>query len=205
MKRVIFAIVMLVSVAMHLPSATAGDTPPKTEDEVHAALKAANPQYARNAKFYQNREDGIWGVDVSGCAVTTLEPLRGMDISAVACSNTGVTDLSPLKGMKLKQFTCSNTPVSDLRPLAGMPIFRLEIDETKVTDLSPLEGLSLQTLAFNPERITKGIEVLRTMDSLIMIMTEADKDAGKGLHLRTGLQPKTFWEKYDSGEFGSKK
>lgn len=180
------------------------NSPPLTEYKLHAALKTANPNYTGKAKVYKDKDGKIWGVDLSGCKISSLEPLRGMDLAAVACGQNEIRDLSPLAGMKLKQFSCSQAPIADLSVLSGMPLWTIEITDTKVTDLTPLKGMSLQQIGFNPERVAKGMEVLRDMKSLIIILTGADPDAGKGTHVRVGLGAKEFWQKYDSGAFNKR-
>ncbi|MGA2034856.1 MAG: ankyrin repeat domain-containing protein [Thermoguttaceae bacterium] len=179
----------------------AGDAAPTTVAALHQALKAANPHYTGEAKVYKDEHGKIWGIDMSKCRVTSLEPLRGMELKAVVCNDTEVQDLSPLKGMQLEQFICATSQVDDLSVLAGMPLHRIDISGTKVRNLKPLKGMSLQEIGFNPHEIAEGIEVLREMTSLLIIFTDTPKQTAVGPRLRAGLQPKTFWENYDRGEF----
>lgn len=200
MKKIGTIAVMLL---MIVSSSLAGtnNTPPSNENELYAALKDANPAYTGKAKVYTDKNNKIWGIDVSNCGISNLEPLRGMALEAIACSQNDIKDLSPLAGMKLKQFSCTQTPIEDLTPLAGMPLWKIEIAKTKVVDLTPLKGMPLQMIEFNPRVITKGIELLRDMKSLSIIFTEPDEEVGKGTHVRVGLGSEKFWEQYDRGDF----
>jgi len=130
---------------------------------------------------------------ISANDVNDLSPLRDLPLVFLACAKTRVSDLSPLKNMKLQRFDCSSTPARSLAPLAGMPLQLLAIHGTEVTDLTPLAGMQLKTLSFTPKNITRGIDVLRNMTSLIEIGTSAS-------YL---LRPKDFWEEYDYGDFGN--
>ena len=66
----------------------------------------------------------------------------------------------------------------------------LNVARTGVTDLTPLKGMSLQVLAFEPETITKGLDVVRSMGSIRLIGT-------RDFRL---MKPDVFWRKYDPGE-----
>ncbi len=129
---------------------------------------------------------------VSSTKVSDLAPLKGMPLGTLICDNTRVSDLSPLAGMPLSHLECQLTQVSDLSPLAGRPLRHLECQFTRVSDLSPLAGVSLETLLFTPANITRGIEVIRKMDSLTAI----------GVQRNNLLPPKVFWEHYDHGDYG---
>jgi hypothetical protein len=129
----------------------------------------------------------IWG-----CAVADLEPLRGLPLEFLDCcgTNTPLTDIGPLEGMPL--VTLWLPPgVSDLSPLRGMPLRVLGIFEGRATDLTPLAGMSLQKLTFPPAQITRGIEVVREMESILYL----------GPDWRALLPSDDFWRKYDAGEF----
>jgi len=144
--------------------------------------------------------------------VSDLGPLRGMPLTRLQCDNTTVSDLGPLKGMPLKELEIRKTRVKDLGPLKGLPLTllninatrvvdlrplkgmglnELNIDETRVTDLTPLEGMPLKRFCFTPKNITKGIDIVRGMNSIREI-------ALKG---KPHMTPEEFWKKYDAGEF----
>ena len=95
--------------------------------------------------------------------------------------------------MKLTTFYCNKTTVSDLSPLRGMPLTKLCCDDTQVSDLSPLEGMKLNEVAFTPNRIRVGLEVLQQMPSLQLLRSSWRAAA---------LSPSEFWNRYDIGDFG---
>src|SRR5207248_2510752 len=100
-----------------------------------------------------------------------------------------------LRGMPLVAFSCQSNPLSDLAPLRGMGLDTLNVEGTGASDVSPLAGLKLKTFTFTPAKITRGIEVIRKMDSLQKI----------GPSPQQLYPPKEFWERYDRGEFGKPK
>ena len=124
--------------------------------------------------------------------VGDLSPLKGMPLETLCCHVTQVSDLSPLEGMPLKKLTIhQNSKIVDVTPLKGMPLRDLAMHLTSVTDLSPLQGMELERLTFDPGKITKGIEILREMETIKEIGTDH-------YHL---MKPEEFWKKYDAGEF----
>ena len=124
-------------------------------------------------------------------AVADLSPLQGMPLTQLQFGATKVSDLSPLKGMRLAKLHFGMTPASDLSPLRGMPLTELWCEVTPTTDLSPLEGMSLRQLGFTPKTITKGLGIIRQMQSLQAIAPTWDKR----------FPPAEFWKRYDAGEF----
>ncbi len=124
--------------------------------------------------------------------VSNLSPLQGMPLTYLACSHTTISDLAPLKGMPLINLSCNETLVTDLSPLENcQSLHYLNCDLTNVSDLSPLQGMSLTDVRFPPQKITKGLEVIRQMKSLKSIGPYAES-----------VSPAEFWKKYDAGEFG---
>lgn len=126
--------------------------------------------------------------------VTDLSPLKDMTLTHVSCPETKVRNLSPLKDMKLTLLLCQDTLISDLSPLTGMPLTEIFFFHTNVRDLTPLQGMHLTNLSFTPNKIAKGMDVLRQMKSLASI--------GVGSTEQGPFQPADFWKKYDAGEFG---
>lgn len=130
--------------------------------------------------------------------IENLEDLRDVELGILWIRGTVVSDLSPLEGKQLVSLDIEDSHVTDLGPLASIPTLqRLDIAGTDVTDLTPLKGLALTRLIFSPEKITKGIEVVREMPSLREIDTQFE-----------GQQPQPmsaseFWERYDAGTFKS--
>jgi len=194
---VIFVLMFLV-----IANVSAEEKKPITENELHTALKTANPQYSGKAKFNKDKKGDIWGVILSDCNISDLSPLHGMQLTAVGCVRNNITDLSPLKGMELNQFVCSENPINDISAITGMPIWNLDISGTNVTDLTPLKGMELQMIGIDPTKISNGIEILRNMKSLMGIYTEPKK---KGSSVRIGPNLKRFWEQYDKGDYKKSK
>jgi hypothetical protein len=126
--------------------------------------------------------------------LSDLSPLAGMDLVSLECAGTAVADLTPLVGMDLTSLTLNSTEVSDLSPLAGMPLLHLTCYRTTVTDLSPLTGMKLKSIRFTPRNITRGLDVIRRMDSLKEIAFDGAPNAT--------LAPAEFWRRYNAGEFG---
>ncbi len=140
---------------------------------------------------------------LSGTAVSDLKPLKGLGIVEMNLVETRVSDLSPLEGMPLQMLWLTDTPVrdiaplaksplvsltlhrsavSDLKPLANTALQRLHVGETGVTDLSPLRGLRLTRLVFDPDKITKGIEVLLAMNTLTELGTKFEEGSNDLAH-----------------------
>jgi len=130
-------------------------------------------------------------LDCGRTRVKDLSPLAGMPLRSLCLSITKVKDLSLLRGMRLGSLSVNTTDIADLAPLRGMPLRTLLIHDTKVTDLTPLEGMSLETFLFTPQRISKGLEIIRAMRTLKKI----------GVAVRQEMTPRQFWKKYDAGEF----
>ncbi|MBM4030752.1 MAG: hypothetical protein FJ291_03100 [Planctomycetes bacterium] len=123
--------------------------------------------------------------------VSDLDPLRGMTLTTLDCSGTSVSDLSPLRGIPLTCLECEGAPLKDLLPLKGMPLTTLHCATPGVADLCPLDGMKLETLSFSPNRITKGLDLIRAMKTLRRI--------GRQRHYLHGADD--FWKRYDAGEF----
>jgi hypothetical protein len=177
-----------------------------TEAELHAVIRAANPAYSGMGNVFRDNSGVIWGLDISGSGVSTLEPLRGMQMTAIACTDNTINDLSPLVGMKLLQLACDNNPIADLSPISGMPIWKLSIKGTKVTDLGPLEGMKLRDFVFSPENITKGIDIVRNMKTIMFYpapVQASPHPIGNGLRLVPVMRADKFWELYDK-QYGNK-
>ncbi len=128
-------------------------------------------------------------------ALSDLTPLRGMPLEFFSCIITSVRDLSPLHGAPIRTLLCGGAPITDLSAVEGMPLTVLDCFQTKVTDLSPLTGLKLTSLVFLPKNITRGMDVIRQMNSLKEIHPSWDK-----IH---ELKTDAFWKRYDAGEFGT--
>ena len=105
------------------------------------------------------------------------------------------------------EFDTSNvTDISPVRALAGLK--RLVCsggggDKGVLSDVSPLEGMNLTMIVFNPNRITRGMNLIRQMKSLKTIGIGSET-IGIGLDGDGALfSPDEFWKKYDAGVFGT--
>jgi serine/threonine protein kinase/Leucine-rich repeat (LRR) protein len=126
-------------------------------------------------------------------SVSDLSPLAGMPLTELLFAATKVSDLSPLRGMPLTTLNFQGSPVSDLSPVRGMRLTSLNCAGSNVSDLSPIAGMPLVTLfTVEPQKITKGIEILRQMRSLETI----------GIDGNNKWTAAEFWKKFDAGEFG---
>jgi serine/threonine protein kinase len=136
-------------------------------------------------------------LDVSGCEgfLTTFTSFnREMPLEHLNIGATGIQDLSPLKSLGLISLRMDRTNITDLSPLKGIPLRFIDMTQTPVADLSPLDGIRLEGFYWTPEKVTKGVEILRKMETMKKISTS---DVN-----HPALDPATFWKKYDAGEFG---
>jgi serine/threonine protein kinase/Leucine-rich repeat (LRR) protein len=107
--------------------------------------------------------DGLT-VDISGAGITDLEPLQGMPLTALYCSNNHINSLEPLRGMPLGVLNCGINPISSLEPLRGMPLNNLLCEGCPVTSLEPLRGAPLTMLNCGGAALGEnGLEPLRGM------------------------------------------
>jgi hypothetical protein len=89
---------------------------------------------------------------------------------------------------------CITTRVSDLSPLVGVPLTSVALAGSPVSDLSPLAGMTLKSIRFSPKTVTRGIDVIRRMESLEKI--------GFSGGVQDYISAAEFWKRYDAGEFG---
>jgi len=122
--------------------------------------------------------------------VKDFSPLKDMKIETLLLSKTEITDLSPLKGMPLRRLDLSGTPVEDLTPLEGMKMYHLNIADTQVTDLTFLKNMTVNELVFTPKKISKGMELLKTLPNLWWI----------GENPERLLSRDEFWKRRQKGE-----
>lgn len=89
----------------------------------------------------------IGALDLSGCDIDDLSPLKGMPLMALYLENNRrLRDLSPLRGMPLQELYLENTQVEDLSPLRGAPLVKLNAVGARVKDVSPLADSTVQML-----------------------------------------------------------
>ncbi len=139
---------------------------------------------------------GLTSVNVGHCPVTSLIPLKGMELTSARLEYLGeVRDFDILARMPLTNLSLEGNPhLTDLRFLSGMK--RLTglnvLGCPGAKDLGPLDGLELQTIALSPRYVEKGMEVLRGMKSLQTITV----DGGVKYDSR-----EAFWADYQNGRF----
>lgn len=125
----------------------------KTGKELHAALKAANPQY--NGKGVFEMQKGVIDkVTLLHTGVTNISPLKGLPLSYLNLSWAEITDLSPLENMPLAVIDLANSRIEDISSLAGLPLVEVRIDGTRVRDVAPLKGMALTYLDISQTRVT---------------------------------------------------
>lgn len=95
-----------------------------------------------------------------------LSPLRETSIESLSLECDGQVDLAPLRIMKLEWLSIRCREVEDLSALRGMKLGSLSLHGSGLTDLGSLQGMSVESIYLDPKRITKGLEVLRSMNSL---------------------------------------
>ena len=105
-------------------------------------------------------------LDVAGCNVGTIAPLRGMPLEQLVLGGTVVSDLSPLVGMPLKDLTLAAIPAQDFSPLAGLPLETCFLGNTRVGDLAFLKGAPLKQLVIWQCPQVRGLKVLSDLKSL---------------------------------------
>ncbi|MDG1326743.1 MAG: hypothetical protein P8P49_13345 [Opitutales bacterium] len=149
---------------------------------------------------------------LNGSPVQKLDGLEGQPLENLYAVGTQINDVKALSTSNLKQLWLTESPVSDLSPLSGLPLVsltihrtlvadldfvrklpliqRLHIGETLISDLTPLRGLNLTRLVFTPDRIDKGIAVVKGLSNLKEIGTKFD-DQGKDL-----MPTDAFWAQF---------
>lgn len=119
-----------------------------------------------------------------------LSLLNGMPLKTLWLRGTKVTDLAGLEAHKLVSLDLEDTSVASLEPLSQMTsLKRLSIARTGVTDVSPLKDLALERIVLSPEKITTGMDVLRSMKSLVQIQLAVEENQSAA----------EFWKRYDVG------
>ena len=121
--------------------------------------------------------EGEFVLDMSRNHVTDISFLKGLPLTELNLFGTPVSDLSPLHGMPLRVLFLNRTRVRDLSPLKGLPLELLVITETPVEDIFPLRGMSLKWLFYDTNRVVRGIEVLKNMESLETINGRPAREA----------------------------
>jgi hypothetical protein len=156
-------------------------------------LKELRVNYTRISDISPVADLPLEQFSLANTHVKNISHVKLMPLNTLWLNSTKVTDLSPLKGKSLVSLDISGTDISDLSALKNMTsLKRLNLRRSKVTDLTPLEGLQIQRLIFNPEKITKGLDVVRNMQTL------------QFLHVifppgNQFIPAARFWQLYDAG------
>lgn len=126
--------------------------------------------------------------------VTDISVVKTLNLNMLWLNDTKVKDLSPLKKLSLESLDITGTPVTDLSAISGMKsLERLNLERCAVTDLTPLKDLNLKRITFQPSKITKGLDVIRGMESLKHMHTRFQTT-------REGwLEPGAFWAAHAAG------
>ena len=126
-----------------------------------------------------------------GTQINDVKALSTSNLKQLWLTESPVSDLSPLSGLSLVSLTIHRTLVADLDFVRKLPLIqRLHIGETLISDLTPLRGLNLTRLVFTPDRIDKGIAVVKGLSNLKEIGTKFD-DQGKDL-----MPTDAFWAQF---------
>lgn len=126
--------------------------------------------------------------------VSDLSPIRYNLITNLSIRGTDVQDLEALSKLKLVFLDLSSTLVSSLKPLNVEALEALRMKSTNITDLRVLDRSPLKRIAFDPEKIGKGVDsTLRSLKSLEKIEADAV------------MKSKDFWSKWDAGYYGKSK
>jgi hypothetical protein len=101
-------------------------------------------------------------LDLSGCDITDLRPLKGMPLVALFMEgNDRLTDIEPLRGMRLIKLYLSDTRIANLGPLRRAPLQEVNLVRTRVDDVSPLSESPI-TMLWLSECPVKDISPLKT-------------------------------------------
>ncbi|MFH0880931.1 MAG: leucine-rich repeat domain-containing protein, partial [Lentisphaerota bacterium] len=106
--------------------------------------------------------DGLT-LDITNMGLSDLDPLRGMPLIALYCSNNNISSLEPLRGMPLVTLNCGGNPIVSLEPLQGMPLATLLCEGCQVESLEPLRGMKLTMLNCGGSHLRTGLEPLSGM------------------------------------------
>lgn len=92
------------------------------------------------------------------CSDNHLESLEGvqeMPLESLLCYGNQISDLTPLNGKKIKNLSCKSNRIADLSPLAKMPLRDLNIAYNQVESLTPLsENTGLESLVCRSNQIS---------------------------------------------------
>ncbi|MDD2236512.1 MAG: protein kinase [Kiritimatiellae bacterium] len=125
---------------------------------IQAQLKKAWP----GRPFHISMDHDGLTLDVSGCRIRDLEPLRGLPIRSLNCRNNAIRSLEPLRGGSLKTIICSDNPIQSLKPLRDMPLTEVICECCCIREMDCLRSLPLQLLSIGGNPLM-SLEALRGM------------------------------------------
>jgi serine/threonine protein kinase/Leucine-rich repeat (LRR) protein len=136
----------------------------------------------------------LGGTQVSDVGLAHFKDCK--NLTYLHLQNTRVSDAGLVHFKDCKALThlwLGGTQVSDvgLANFQSMPLMELQIEDTGITDLTPLQGMALEDIRLTPKNITRGLDILRDMNSLKTI----------GIKWDQSWPGAEFWERYDKGEF----
>jgi len=136
-------------------------------------------------------------LNLKNVAIDNLDTIATLPLQTLWMPGTKITDVAALAGKSMVSLDIEGTAVSTLDPLATMSsLKRLNIVNTQITDLTPLKDLQLERIAFTPQSIITGIDVLRNMPRLSQILTTMEGNPQQSAT--------EFWQKYDAGVYSPK-
>ncbi|HZZ82256.1 MAG TPA: tetratricopeptide repeat protein, partial [Gemmataceae bacterium] len=128
---------------------------------------------------------------LSATKVSDLKPLENAPLRLLEMTHSSrLSDLSPLRKMPLQTLVLREChEVRDLTPLRGRPLVGVDLGFCpNLHDLTPLAGMKLTHLSMPPD-VTKGIDGIRNMKTLIAI---------------DSMPVQAFWQLWDKKKSTSK-
>lgn len=99
------------------------------------------------------RSTRVFGLSLNGAGLTSIAPLRGLNLRSLDLRDNDIADLSALEGMPLRVLLVAQNPLQDLSPLRGASLVSLDADDCSIRDLGPLRGMPIQTLYLDENSI----------------------------------------------------
>jgi len=133
-------------------------------------------------------------LDLWGTFVRDLSPLKGAPMRELILSYSKVVDFTPISAFPLEVLAVEGLNFRDLSLLKSAQLRVLSIAGTAVTDVTPVLNMKIQTLSLSPKVITKGIDGIRNMKTIMSI----------GQHSSELMPPEDFWKKFDANQLNKK-
>lgn len=102
-------------------------------------------------------------VNLSNNPLVSVEPLRGLALTALYLNQVGLNDLSVVSSLEnLTWFAATNNNIVDISPLASLKGLRdLNLSNNKIVDVSPVAGHgNLATVKFENNPVDRGNSVV---------------------------------------------